>query len=354
MTVVGEDEPRDDAGAAPGFTETAPVLALPRVGLGCMSLSHAYGVAPPPEEGERMLRAALDAGARLLDTATLYGGGRNEELVGRAIRGRRDEVVLASKGGMAMVDGVRTIDGRPETLRAQVDASLTRLGVDRIDLYYLHRWDRKVPVAESVGALAEAVAAGKIGAIGLSEVGVERLKQALAEAPIAAVQNEYSLWSRNPELGMLEATRAAGVALVAFSPVARGFLADAIHDPAALAEKDIRRPMPRFQPEHWPANAALLPAWRALAAEAGCTPAQLALAWVISRGPHVTAIPGTTSIVHVRENLAAERLAASGLAVDAVLLVRAGELIDTATVSGPRYPAQQSAEVDAEAFEPVA
>lgn len=324
-------------------------MTLPRIGLGCMSLSHAYGVAPPPDEGVRMIRAALDEGVRLLDTATLYGGGRNEELVGRAIAGRRDEVVLASKGGMAMVDGVRVIDGRPETLTAQVDASLDRLGVDRIDLYYLHRWDKSVPIAESVGALADAGAAGKIGAIGLSEVGVARLREALEIAPIAAVQNEYSLWSRNPELGMLEATANAGVALVAFSPVARGFLADAIRDPSHLAEKDIRRPMPRFQPEHWPANAALLPQWRALAQEAGCTPAQLALAWVLSRGPHVTAIPGTTSIGHVSENQAAEHLA-----VDAALLARAGELIDTSTVSGTRYPPQQSSEVDAESFDDAA
>ncbi|WNM24875.1 aldo/keto reductase [Demequina capsici] len=325
---------------------TSSAMTLPRIGLGCMSLSHAYGVAPPPEQGERMLREALDAGVRLLDTATLYGGGRNEELVGRALKGRRDQVVLASKGGMAMVDGVRTIDGRPETLRAQVDASLTRLEVERIDLYYLHRWDRNVPIGESVGALAEAVDAGKIGAIGLSEVSVVRLREALEVAPIAAVQNEYSLWSRNPELGMVDATREAGVALVAFSPVARGFLADAIADPDALAPQDIRRPMPRFQPDHWPANAALLPAWRALAAEAGCTPAQLALAWVLSRGSHVTAIPGTTNIAHLREDMAALHMT-----VDLAVLARAGELIDTATVSGPRYAAQQSAEVDAESFD---
>ncbi|WP_228373516.1 aldo/keto reductase [Demequina gelatinilytica] len=320
-------------------------MILPRMGLGCMELSHAYGVAPPPEEGERMLRAALDQGVRLLDTATLYGGGRNEELVGRALRGRRDDAVLASKGGMAMIDGVKTIDGRPDTLRAQVDASLQRLGVERIDLYYLHRWDKQVPIGESVGALAEAVAEGKIGAIGLSEVSVPRLREALAVAPIAAVQNEYSLWSRNPELGMLAATREAGVAFVAFSPVARGFLAGAVTDPAALAEKDIRRAMPRFQPDHWAVNATLLPAWRALSAEAGCTPAQLALAWVLSRGPHVTAIPGTTSAAHLREDLAA-----AALAVDDALLARAGALIGTATVSGPRYSAAQSAEVDAEAF----
>lgn len=324
-------------------------MTLPPIGLGCMNLSHAYGPALPEQEGLAVLRAALDDGVAMFDTATLYGGGSNEELVGRALAGRRDEVLLASKGGMAIEGGVKVIDGRPETLRAQVDASLHRLGVEHIDLYYLHRWDKAVPIADSVGALAEAVAAGKIGAIGLSEVSVARLREAQEVAPIAAVQNEYSLWSRNPELGILEATRESGVALVAFSPVARGFLADAVHDPDALAEKDIRRAMPRFQSPHWSANAALLPAWRALAAEAGCTPAQLALAWLRARGPHVVPIPGTTSIAHVRENQAS-----LDLDLDAGLLARAGELVDTGTVSGGRYGAAAAAEVDAEAFEDAA
>ncbi len=250
---------------------------------------------------------------------------------------------------MAQVDGRKVIDGRPETLRTQVDASLQRLGVDHIDLYYLHRWDKQVPIAESVGALAEAVAAGKIGAIGLSEVSVARLREAREVAPIVAVQNEYSLWSRNPELGMLDETKDAGIALVAFSPVARGFLADAVSEPGALAEKDIRRAMPRFQEPNWSRNAALLPAWRALAAEAGCTPAQLALAWVLSRGAHVVAIPGTTSVAHLRENQAA-----AALVVDDALLARAGALIDTTTVAGPRYAPGPAAEVDAESFEDAA
>jgi aryl-alcohol dehydrogenase-like predicted oxidoreductase len=324
-------------------------VILPKIGLGCMSLSHAYGVPPSVEDGLAFLRSALDEGVRMLDTATLYGGGRNEELVGQAIAGRRDEVVLASKCGMAMVDGVKVIDGRPETLRAQVDASLGRLGVEHIDLYYLHRWDKQVPIGESVGALAEMVAAGKIGAIGLSEVSVQRLREAQAVAPIAAVQNEYSLWSRNPELGMLEATRESGVALVAFSPLARGFLSDGFDDPAEFAPKDIRRNMPRFQPEHWAANASLLPQWRALAEEAGCTPGQLALAWVLSRGDHVVPIPGTTRLDHLRENQAA-----ADLTVDAGLLARAGELIGTSTVSGPRYAPAASREVDAESFEDAA
>ncbi len=314
-----------------------------------MSLSHAYGVPPSRDEGLAMLRAALDEGIGMLDTATLYGGGRNEELVGAAIAGRRDEVFLASKCGMASVDGVKVIDGRPDTLRAQVDASLSRLGVDHIDLYYLHRWDKKVPIGDSVGALAEMVAAGKIGAIGLSEVSVARLREAQAITPIAAVQNEYSLWSRNAELGMLDATREDGVTLVAFSPVARGFLADAIKDPGELAPNDIRRGMPRFQPEHWGANAALLSSWRELAAEAGCTPAQLALAWLLSRGDHVLPIPGTTSVAHLRENMAA-----ADITVDGALLARAGELIGTDTISGARYAPASAAEVDAETFEDAA
>ncbi len=324
-------------------------MNLPRYGLGCMSLSHAYGVAPQPEEGLRLLQTALDEGVTFFDTATLYGGGRNEELVGKAIAGRRDEIILASKGGMAIVDGSRVIDGRPETLRAQVDASLRRLDVDHIDLYYLHRWDKSVPIADSVAALAEAVDAGKIGAIGLSEVSVARLREAQQVAPIAAVQNEYSLWSRNAELGMLEATKSDGIALVAFSPVARGFLSDAVHNPEELVAKDIRRGMPRFQSPHWEANAALLPAWRALAAEAGVSPAQLALAWLSSRGEHVVPIPGTTNIDHLREIIAAAQLE-----VTPDVLERAGGLIGTETVSGPRYPANNAVEVDTETFEDAA
>lgn len=324
-------------------------MMLPRMGLGCMNLSHAYGIPPSEEEGLALLRTALDSGVTHFDTATLYGGGRNEELVGRALRGRRDEVVLASKGGMAMAGGTKVIDGRPETLRAQVDASLQRLGVEHIDLYYLHRWDKTVPVAESVGALALLVEQGKIGAIGLSEVSVTRLREAQEVAPIAAVQNEYSLWTRNAEIAMLEATAQDGIALVAFSPVGRGFLSDSVGNPSELAEKDIRRPMPRFTAEHWPANAALLPAWRELAAEAEVTPAQLALAWLLSRGDHVVPIPGTTSLAHALENQQT-----LSLSVDAALVARAGALINNDTVSGPRYAAQATGEVDAETFEDAA
>lgn len=322
-------------------------MILPRFGLGCMNISQAYDVIPSAAEGEALVRAALDMGVTHLDTATLYGGTANESLIGRVIAGRRDEVVLASKGGMAIVDGQKVIDGRPETLRAQVDASLGRLGVDHIDLYYLHRWDKNVPIAESVGALAEAVAAGKIGAIGLSEVSVQRLREAQAEAPIAAVQNEYSLWTRNAELGMLDATRESGVQLVAFSPVARGFLSDSV--PAELTERDLRRSMPRFVGSAWEANAALLPAWRELAAEAEMTPAQLALVWLYSRGEHIVTIPGTRSVDHLRDDFAAASMTA-----DVSLMQRAGELISHATVTGERYNPASAAEVDAETFEAAA
>lgn len=320
--------------------------ALPRLGLGCMPLSHAYGVPPSEEKSVALVRSAIDSGVRMLDTATLYGGGHNEEIVGRAIAGRREEIMLASKGGMALKDGQRVIDGRPETLRSHVDASLRRLQVDHIDLYYLHRWDRAVPIGDSVAALAEMVDAGKIGAIGLSEVSVARLRDARRAAPIAAVQNEYSLWTRNAELGMLEETRERGIAFVAFSPVARGFLSDSIHDPQLLPPKDIRRTMPRFQPGNWAINAALLPSWRSLAREAGCTPAQLALAWLLSRGEHVVPIPGTTDAGHLRDDIAV-----TDLTIDAELLTRAGELVGTATVAGARYAPGPAAAVDTETFE---
>lgn len=325
------------------------MTTLPRLGLGCMVLNHAYGEPIPADDAIALIRTALDSGVTFLDTAALYGGGKNEELVGRAIAGRRDEVLLASKCGMRQVDGKKSIDGRPETIRETCEQSLQRLGVDHIDLYYLHRWDKSVPIAESVGALAELVTQGKIGSIGLSEVSVTRLREAQAVAPIVSVQNEYSLWTRNAELGMLEATRADDIALVSFGPLARGFLAGAVDDIDAFTEKDIRRGMPRFQPEHWPSNAALLPAWFDLAREAGCTPAQLALAWLWAQGEHVSAIPGTTRADHL-----AELIAAQEVVVAPDVLARAGELVNQHTVSGQRYNAAQSLEVDAETFEDAA
>ncbi len=212
-----------------------------------------------------------------------------------------------------------------------------------IDLYYLHRWDKKVPIEDSLGALEELVAAGKVREIGLSEVSAATLRRAHAVHPIAAVQSEYSLWSRNPEIAVLEACRRIGAAFVAFSPLGRGFLADAVPDPEALEPGDMRRAMPRFQAPHWVRNAALLDPLRALAAEAGCTPAQLALAWLLHKAPHIVPIPGTTSIEHLEQNVAA-----AGIRLEPALVARVEAVVNPRTVSGHRYPEATRREIDTE------
>ena len=314
-----------------------------------MNLSHAYGAPPSAEQGERVLLAALDAGVTLFDTAALYGFGANETLVGKVLSKHRSRFTLASKGGMAGVyfeDGVkRVIDGRPETLRKNCEDSLQRLQTDVIDLYYLHRWDKKVPIEDSVGAMAELVREGKVRAIGLSEVSAATLRKAHAVHPIAAVQTEYSLWTRNPEIAVLEACRELGAAFVAFSPVARGFLCDALHDVSRLDAKDIRKAMPRFSPENYAANLKLLAPYKALAQEAGCTPAQLALAWLLHKAQHIVPIPGTTSVEHLHDNLGAVNVR-----LDAGLLARLEALVNQHTVTGHRYSAQSASEVDTEEF----
>ncbi len=319
------------------------------IGLGCMNLSHAYGTPPSAEQGERVLLAALDAGVTLFDTAALYGFGANETLIGKVLSKHRSRFTLASKGGMAGVqfeDGIkRVIDGRPEAIRKNCEDSLKRLQTDVIDLYYLHRWDKKVAIEDSVGAMAELVRAGKVRAIGLSEVSAATLRKAHAVHPIAAVQTEYSLWTRNPEIAVLEACREIGAAFVAFSPVARGFLCDALHDVSTLAPKDIRTAMPRFAPDNYAANLQLLPPYKALAAEAGCTPAQLALAWLLHKAPHIIPIPGTGSVAHLVEDLGA-----MAVRLDAGLLAQLEALINQQTVTGNRYSAQSAGEVDTEEF----
>ena len=328
-------------------------LQVSAIGLGCMNLSHAYGPPPPAEQGERVLLAALDAGVTMIDTAALYGFGANEDLVGRVLAKRRNHFTLASKGGMAGVqfeDGIRrVIDGRPEAIRKNCEDSLRRLRTDVIDLYYLHRWDKKVPVEDSVGALSDLVRAGKVRSIGLSEVSAATLRKAHAVHPISAVQTEYSLWTRNPEIAVLENCRELGTAFVAFSPLARGFLCDALHDVSTLDAKDIRRAMPRFSPENYEANLKLLPPYKALAREAGCTPAQLALAWLLHKAPHVIPIPGTTSVAHLQENVAAAEVE-----LGSGLIARLEDLINQNTVHGHRYSMQSRAEADTEDFESAA
>jgi aryl-alcohol dehydrogenase-like predicted oxidoreductase len=319
------------------------------IGLGCMNLSHAYGAPAPPEAGERLLLRSLDLGVTFFDTAALYGFGANEMLVGRVLRAHRSRIVLCSKGGMAGVqfaDGMkRVIDGRPEAIRRNCEDSLRRLQTDRIDVYYLHRWDKAVPVEESMGALADLAAAGKVRAVGLSEVSAATLERAHAVHPVAAVQTEYSLWTRNPQIAVLEACRRIGAAFVAFSPVARGFLTDAPPDPAAFDAKDIRRTMPRFEPAHWPANLKLHTRLAALAREAGCTVAQLALAWLLGQGEDIVPIPGTTNVDHLSENVAA-----ATVRIGDDVLARAGAIVDERSVSGARYGAQAAGEVDTEDF----
>ncbi|MFJ8438825.1 aldo/keto reductase [Kitasatospora griseola] len=316
---------------------------VPAIGLGCMNLSHAYGLPPTPEAAARLLRTALDEGVTLFDTAALYGFGANEQLLGRVLAGDRDRIVLASKCGMTGVDGRRVIDGRPETIRRTADRALAQLRTDVIDLYYLHRVDRQVPVEESVGAMAELVRAGKVRALGLSEASAATLRRAHAVHPIAALQNEYSLWSRNPEQGTLAAAHELGVALVAFSPLARGFLTFAPPDAAGLPASDIRRGMPRFDARNYPANLALRSELAQIAEDAGLTLAQLALAWVVSRGPHVIAIPGTRSVTHLRENLSVLDAAVPDEALHA-----AGLVLNAATVHGARYNEATLAEIDTE------
>jgi len=317
--------------------------------LGCMSLSYAYGVPPAPEHGERVLLAALDAGVTHFDTAALYGFGINEQLVGRVLKPYRSEIVLASKGGMAGVqfpDGLkRVIDGRPEAIRQNCEDSLRRLGTDVIDLYYLHRWDKKVPIEESVGELSRLVERGLVRSIGLSEVSAATLRKAHAVHPLAAVQTEYSLWTRNPEIAVLQACRELGISFVAFSPVARGFLSGRLRDVGALDAKDIRHGMPRFEPANYAGNLKLLPAFEAVAAEAGCTPAQLALAWLLHKDSNVIPLFGTTSLEHLAENVAA-----ASVKLNPELMAKAEAVINQRTVVGNRYSEQSNREVDTEVF----
>lgn len=310
-----------------------------------MNLSHAYGQPLSAEAGIAVLHKALDLGISHFDTAALYGFGRNETLLGPVLKSHRDEIFLASKGGMKGVDGTRVIDARPQALLQDIDASLQRLQTDVLDLYYLHRWDKKVPIEESVGALSRMVESGKVRALGLSEVCADTLMKAHAVHPISAVQSEYSLWSRNAEIAVLDTCQQIGAAFVAFSPLGRGFLTDIDIVPDAFAQKDIRRGMPRFQAAHFSKNTRLLTDYRRIAEEARCTSAQLALAWLLQRAPHIHVIPGTTNSEHLEENVNASTVSLSEDAIEAL-----NELINQATISGPRYNADTQLEIDTEEF----
>jgi aryl-alcohol dehydrogenase-like predicted oxidoreductase len=276
-------------------------LTVSALGLGCMGMSQSYGPADR-EESLATVRRALDLGITFLDTSDFYGQGHNEELVGEAIAGRRDEVQLATKFSLRMVDGERRIDGRPEYVRAAAEASLRRLGVDAIDLYYQHRVDPTVPIEDTVGAMAELVQVGKVRHLGLSEASAETIRRAVAVHPIAALQSEWSLWTRDIETEVLPVARELGVGIVPFSPLGRGFLTGAIRTPDDFGEDDFRRGMPRFTGEAFEANLRLVDEVRALAEEKGVTPGQLALAWVLAQGPDVVPIPGTKRRSYLEEN----------------------------------------------------
>jgi aryl-alcohol dehydrogenase-like predicted oxidoreductase len=310
-----------------------------------MNLSHAYGAPPPPEQGEAVLLKALDLGVTLFDTAALYGFGANEDLVGKVLSPHRRKFTLASKCGIFVENGKRSIDGRPETIRRTCEDSLRRLRTDVIDLYYLHRWDKKIPIEDSVGAMADLVREGKIQTIGLSEVSATTLRKAHAVHPITAVQTEYSLWTRNPEIAVLDACKELGTAFVAFSPVARGFLCGQLRDVSTLDAKDIRRGMPRFTPENYAANLRLLDGYAELAREAGCTQAQLALAWLLAKAGHIIPIPGTSRVDHLEEDMAAAHVTLSP-----AVFARADALINQSTVTAARYSAAQQPDVDTEEY----
>ena len=312
-------------------------LEVSAVGLGCMGMSEFYGPGDDDASVAALLHA-LDAGVTFWDTADMYGCGANEELVGRALRElgpRRDEVQLATKFGVVRDAGGAFVgvDGRPEYVRAACDASLGRLGVDVIDLYYQHRVDPDTPIEETVGAMAELVAAGKVRHLGLSEASAATLRRAAAVHPITALQSEYSLWSRDIEGEILRAVRGLGIGLVPYSPLGRGFLTGAIRSVDDLAPDDWRRANPRFAGENFQRNLRLAAHVQALAREKGCTPAQLALAWVLASGPDVAPIPGTRRTERIDENAAA-----TAVALSADDLARIDELLPPDAAAGTRYP----------------
>jgi aryl-alcohol dehydrogenase-like predicted oxidoreductase len=282
-------------------------LEVGRLGLGAMGMSVAYaGAGSDDAESIRTVHRAIDLGVTLIDTAEVYGPYVNEELLARALRGRRDRVVLASKFGLISHTGRNSLDSSPANVRIAVDGSLQRLATDHIDLYYQHRLDRETPIEDTIGTLAELVAAGKIRHIGLSEVGVNTIRHAHAVHPITAVQSEYSLWTRDPEEGVLDVLRELGIGFVPYSPLGRGFLTGAIRSTGELPDSDYRKTNPRFSDENFQHNLRSADEVRDIAADVGATPAQVALAWLLAKGPDIVPIPGTKRVARLEENVAAD------------------------------------------------
>jgi aryl-alcohol dehydrogenase-like predicted oxidoreductase len=282
-------------------------LEVGRIGLGAMGMSAAYAIGGFDDaESIRTIHRAIDLGVTLVDTAEVYGPYVNEELLARALQGRRDQVVLATKFGLISHTGRDGLDSSPASIRVAVDGSLKRLATDHIDLYYQHRLDRGTPIEDTIGALAELVAAGKIRHIGLSEVGVNTIRRAQAVHPITAVQSEYSLWTRDPEDGILAVLRELGIGFVPYSPLGRGFLTGAIRSTAELPDTDYRKTNPRFFDENFQQNLSSADELRQISAEVGATPAQVALAWLLAKGPDIVPIPGTKRVARLEENVGAD------------------------------------------------
>jgi aryl-alcohol dehydrogenase-like predicted oxidoreductase len=309
-------------------------LKVGAIGLGCMGMSQSYGP-PDDDESVRTIHRALDLGVTLIDTAESYGRGGNERLVGRAIRSRRPDVVLATKFGLLPnPSGPATdVDARPERAEGCCDASLERLGIDVIDLYYLHRIDPNVPIEETVGAMADLVRKGKVRFLGLSEAGPDNIRRAHATHPIAAIQSEYSLWTREPERRVLPVCRELGIGFVPFSPLGRGFLAGAIRNVTAIAAGDVRRSLPRFQSGNLERNLTVLEQFEDLARARACAPPQLALAWVLAKGADIVPIPGTKRLRYLEDNAAAATLSISAADVSDL-----DALFPIGSAAGARYP----------------